>query len=531
MMPRGGCWPACTLCLWRVHSCSCMEAKRNAQRSTCECVWVLLTLSVFVYTLIWLYTTLIMNNDMHNFNEYMFRTVGWWVDWFLVLVVVTVVILTYCFLLLMLCFCLLLCSQTLRLHWIHKVLLTICAILVSLGVIFLAIKWHEEWDAVLISLQVTAPFLHIGGVIGISALAWVLAGYYWGADGKVLKNILLAVYLVILCALYVSPIFISSPCIMKPNQLPPKPKLFGHRGAPMLAPENTMMSFYKMVENKVDVFESDVMISLDGIPFLMHDQSLLRTTNVAEVFPGRVKEDSCNFTWQELQTLNAGDWFLKRNPFKTGGSQTPLTPNGQRIPTLKELLLAANSLNISVIFDLRPPPSGHPYNETYLNVTLSTVLYSGIRQELVLWLPDEQRDQVISQAPGFRQIYGRRLEENDTFDAVNLSYKNLSVEEIRFYRQNNISVNLFVVNYPWLYSYLWCAGATSVTTNACQILQKLQRPLWVLDPDHYLIIWIVADCISLLHVIWAFVVQRNCSRKKEEKDSEAVLLMKIQNLM
>ncbi|XP_053555042.1 glycerophosphoinositol inositolphosphodiesterase GDPD2 isoform X2 [Bombina bombina] len=496
----------------------------------CECIWILFCFLVFVWTMIWLYVTQIVNNDMHNFNEFMFRSQGWWLDWSLVVVTVTAVLLTYCSLLLILLLCLVLCSQPLRLHWIHKVLLCLCAAAVSLGVVFLDVKWKEEWEAVAISLQVTAPFLHIGAVIGVSILAWVLAAYYWGANSRVFRNVLLAVYILVLCALYVSPLFISSPCIMKAEQLPPKPRLFGHRGAPMLAPENTMLSFYKMVESNVDVFESDVMVSHDGIPFLMHDNFLLRTTNIGQVFPGREREDSGNFTWSELRELDAGEWFLQRNPFRTGGSQALLSQQGRKIPSLSELLAAAETLNISIIFDLRPPPPGHPYNETYLNVTLETILKSPIRQELVLWLPDEERDEVIALAPGFRQIYGRRRQENDTFDAVNLSYKNISVSEIRSYIQNNITVNLYVVNYPWLYSHFWCAGVTSVTTNACHILQDLARPLWVLDPKHYLLIWIVADCISFLHVIWAFVIQRKCSRVKEEKDAEGVLLMKIQNL-
>lgn len=50
----------------------------------------------------------------------------------------------------------------------------------------------------------------------------------------------------------------------------------------------------------------------------------------------------------------------------------------------------------------------------------------------------------------------------------------------RALHQDNISVNLFVVNKPWLFSLLWCAGVDSVTTNACQLLQQMQNPLWLL---------------------------------------------------
>lgn len=57
--------------------------------------------------------------------------------------------------------------------------------------------------------------------------------------------------------------------------------------------------------------------SFDGVPFLMHDSTLKRTTNIAEVFPNRTHLDASMFTWTELQQLNAGDWFLSVWPART----------------------------------------------------------------------------------------------------------------------------------------------------------------------------------------------------------------------
>lgn len=57
--------------------------------------------------------------------------------------------------------------------------------------------------------------------------------------------------------------------------------------------------------------------SFDGVPFLMHDSTLKRTTNIAEVFPNRTHLDASMFTWTELQQLNAGDWFLSVWPTRT----------------------------------------------------------------------------------------------------------------------------------------------------------------------------------------------------------------------
>lgn len=50
----------------------------------------------------------------------------------------------------------------------------------------------------------------------------------------------------------------------------------------------------------------------------------------------------------------------------------------------------------------------------------------------------------------------------------------------RALHQDNVSVNLFVVNKPWLFSLLWCAGVDSVTTNDCQLLQQMNYPIWLI---------------------------------------------------
>lgn len=50
----------------------------------------------------------------------------------------------------------------------------------------------------------------------------------------------------------------------------------------------------------------------------------------------------------------------------------------------------------------------------------------------------------------------------------------------RALHEDNVSVNMFVVNKPWLFSIIWCAGVDSVTTNDCQLLQHMRYPAWLL---------------------------------------------------
>ncbi|OBS80040.1 hypothetical protein A6R68_21758, partial [Neotoma lepida] len=78
-----------------------------------------------------------------------------------------------------------------------------------------------------------------------------------------------------------------------------------------LAPENTMMSFEKAIEHNASGLETDVYLSWDEVPFLMHDYDLSRTTNIREVLPSSAYEHTANFNWTFLSTLNAGKWFVK----------------------------------------------------------------------------------------------------------------------------------------------------------------------------------------------------------------------------
>lgn len=61
--------------------------------------------------------------------------------------------------------------------------------------------------------------------------------------------------------------------------LPPRPLILGHRGAPFEAPENTFGSFARAMELGADGVELDVQRSADGIPVVIHDLTLDRTTS------------------------------------------------------------------------------------------------------------------------------------------------------------------------------------------------------------------------------------------------------------
>ncbi|TFH36665.1 MAG: glycerophosphodiester phosphodiesterase [Anaerolineales bacterium] len=95
------------------------------------------------------------------------------------------------------------------------------------------------------------------------------------------------------------------------------PLVIAHRGASAIAPENTLSAFRMAEELGADAIEFDVKLSRDGVPIILHDMTLQRTTDGE----GELK----NFTLTELQRLDAGSTF---SPAFTG----------ERIPTLRQVL-------------------------------------------------------------------------------------------------------------------------------------------------------------------------------------------------
>ncbi|GAA3704872.1 hypothetical protein GCM10022377_18150 [Zhihengliuella alba] len=108
-----------------------------------------------------------------------------------------------------------------------------------------------------------------------------------------------------------------------------QPVLIGHRGAAGTAPENTVAAFKDGRASGADFFEIDVQLSADGVPFLFHDNTPARTTNAAEVFPGREDDPITSFTWDELQQLDVGSYFSA----KYAGERIPHLDDAARIAT------------------------------------------------------------------------------------------------------------------------------------------------------------------------------------------------------
>lgn len=94
-------------------------------------------------------------------------------------------------------------------------------------------------------------------------------------------------------------------------------KLVCHRGASLVAPENTFAAADAALDRSAHLIELDVRESADGVLYVLHDQTLDRTTDGSGPIQYR--------TAKEIDALDAGRWFAPEF-------------EGQRVPRLDAYL-------------------------------------------------------------------------------------------------------------------------------------------------------------------------------------------------
>lgn len=292
--------------------------------------------------------------------------------------------------------------------------------------------------------------------------------------------------------------------------IPPKPLIIAHRGASMLAPENTLASFEKAAALGTFGVEFDLTLSRDGTVYLMHDDDLKRTTNVAQLFPGREKDESTTFALTEVKQLTAGQWFVERDPYGTVSSGAVTAAEVARyrrepVPTLAELLDLLKRSGQTFIFDLKQAPADHLKDNPLFNTTLSQMHQAGVDSQVWFLVGRDQLAVLRAEAPEMKPAYGVDFlaapEAGDLsaqgYQIVNSEY-GLSRERIRQYRDASLWVNIYTVDEAWQFSRLWLLGVNSITTSDSQGMMRLAAPVLRMPYSLYLPLWIGVGVLALV---------------------------------
>ena len=123
----------------------------------------------------------------------------------------------------------------------------------------------------------------------------------------------------------------------------PYPRWIAHRGAGRLAPENTLAAFRLGAQHGYRMFECDAKLSADGVPFLMHDATLIRTTNAAEKLEAGASTTGGAHDWAGLSQLDAGNWHSRAFA-------------GEPLPTLENIARFCRANGCALNIEIKPTP-------------------------------------------------------------------------------------------------------------------------------------------------------------------------------
>ena len=117
--------------------------------------------------------------------------------------------------------------------------------------------------------------------------------------------------------------------------------IIAHRGTEFWAPEESEAAMRWARNMGADYIECDLQKTADGVILALHDESLLRTTNVETIYPNRENDYVSSFTYDELLKLDIGSWFNEANPEQARESFV-----GLDILTLDDVLMIAEGKRI-----------------------------------------------------------------------------------------------------------------------------------------------------------------------------------------
>jgi glycerophosphoryl diester phosphodiesterase len=244
-----------------------------------------------------------------------------------------------------------------------------------------------------------------------------------------------------------------------------------HRGESGMAPENTAAAFELAIASGADFIETDVQLSADGELVIIHDATLVRTTDAEQVFPDRSPWRVQDFTLAELKMLDAGSWYSPKFA-------------GQRILTLDELLDLVRGragLNIEI-----KSPAANPGLAEKLAASLRRhpgwISAAEPAQRLIVGSFDEQalRD-FHAQLPNVPVAYitydvpsSEKLAELAGWvDSVNPDYRRLRPEDAARVIAAGIDLVPWTVDAPEYWRWLIDLGVDGLITNYTFALENM----------------------------------------------------------
>lgn len=248
-----------------------------------------------------------------------------------------------------------------------------------------------------------------------------------------------------------------------------------HRGFRSIRAENTLPAF-KASLGKCDFIEFDVSITKDGVPVIIHDNTLHRTSNIKQRPDLKNKTFIHEFTLKDLKSLDLSTWFKRKDPFKT----------------IKNKLVNKNEIRKDKILTLRELLKFCKINNLYANIEIKDLTitpFDKIIVSKIIEVIKEIKMEDFVLLSSFKHIYLKEakniapmiqraaLVEDKHPDNILEYLKDLDVcayncddeiingEIITLLNENNYYVNVFTVNSKQREKELFELGVKSIYTD------------------------------------------------------------------
>ncbi len=241
--------------------------------------------------------------------------------------------------------------------------------------------------------------------------------------------------------------------------------LIAHRGASGYAPENTLIAVRRAMEMRAEMVEVDILLSKDGIPVLLHDPSLDRTTNGTGVVS--------DLTLDELKLLDAGSWF-------------DVQFAGEQIPTVDELLALCKG-KMALNLEIKTQAVTDTLEGGVVGKVVELVRKHGMERNVIFSSFDPRAIvQLKAIAPDIAGaiLYDNRLYNNAHpvdivaelgADAFNCNWRQVRASLVDSLHQAGVQVNVYTVNADTLMHKMLDMGVDGIFTDYPDVLLQVLR--------------------------------------------------------
>ena len=235
--------------------------------------------------------------------------------------------------------------------------------------------------------------------------------------------------------------------------------VIGHRGNAAHAPENTLESFRQAAALGVDAIELDVRVTRDGVPVVLHDPTLSRTTNRGDAV--------ADISLFNLRGADAGAMFTP-----DAGASFPYRGRGLTIPTLRDVIDATPG--IPLLIEVKVPEAGSAILDVLRHAGASgRVVAASMRRDAVLPLRAANLATGAS-AMDVLALWSLLIRGRPP---RSLSYAALCIPRVygglplpvtglaRMAKTAAVPTHVWTVDDPWVAQKLWRSGVQGIVSN------------------------------------------------------------------